>query len=236
MAFEIPEYTIEDFRELQYPIFEVPEDSTIMEYLGDSDLDDPEFKVTLGKHGFKPGDKDKVIRYIACVYDQGSPFIKDFQDVNHRKIAAALYVGFEIDSKKRFPEAVEQMMLGDMEVTVDMIIRYVRNYNSPDYSFLVAIWDDYYRTLKQIQIGGDYSFDQIKKMREEIKKLTKEFVSGDTVDGVRKKLYKEIEQDSLLLRPEDIAEKLEDGVQAITDTEIQDYRSPNISEVQQSGD
>ncbi len=224
---EIPQYTVEDFKNLLYPVFEVPKGKTIISYLGDNVLDYPEFKVVLGPHGFKAGDKDRVIRWIAASYDMGSPFIQDYPDVNQRMVMAALYVGFEIDDMRRFEIHVEKMMLGECEPVVDMIIRYCRNYNSPDYSFLVAIWQDYFRTLKQIQMGEDYNFDTIKKMREEIKSLSREFLSGNNSENIRDKLYKEIEKDSLLLRPEDVADRVESG-QGITDTEVKDYNSNRI--------
>lgn len=235
MAFEVPEYTIEDFKDLLYPIFEVPEGESIMTSLGESHLDFPEFKVVLGPYDFGPGEKDKVIRYIACVYDMKSPFVKDFHDVNIRKIMAATYVGFE-STNQRFDKHVERMMLGGIEPVVDMVIRYCRSYNQPDYSFLVAIWDDYYRTLKLIQLGEVYDYGKVKKMREDINELSTTFLTGDDAGGMIKKLYQDVEKDSLLLRPEDIAQKLEDGLPAITDEEISGYRADDLTKLQPTGE
>lgn len=231
MAFDIPEYTVQDFKGLLYPIFEIPEEETIMDRLGDNDLDYPEFHVVLGKAGFEPGDKDKVIRYIACVYDMKSPFLKDFQEINNRKVAAALYVGFKVDKSNRFSKHVEDMLMGDCDETVAMVIRYCRGYNSPDYSWLVAIWDEFFRILKAIQTGQDYDYNKAGKIREDIKRLSREFIVHDDSTSLKSKLYKEIEHDSLKLRPEDIALKVKDGVPAITKEEVSDYRPENTVEV-----
>lgn len=234
MRFEIPEYTVQDFKGLLYPVFEIPEGETIMDRLGGGDLDYTEFHVVLGPHGFAPGDKDKVIRYIACVYDMKSPFLKDYQEINNRKLAAALYVGFELDKDNRFPQHVEDMLMGDCEPTVNMVIRYCRGYNSPDYSWLVAIWDEFFRILKAIQLGQDYDYNKAGKIRDDIKRLSREFIVHDDSTSLKSRLYKEIEHDSLKLRPEDIANKIEDGVSPVTEEEVQDYRSKHTVDVQPS--
>lgn len=236
-GFEIPEYTVQDFQEILFPtIFDIPEGESIMDRLGESDLDFPEFKVPLGKAGFKPGDKDKVIRYIVCVYDIKSPFLKDYQEINHRKVAAALYVGFEVDKFRKFSRPVEDMLMGDCDATVDMTIRYCRCYNSVDYSWLVAIWNDFYRILKDIQTGQDYDYTKASKIRADIKLLSREFLNHDDSTSLKEKLYREIEKDSLALSPEAIAQKLEDGLSAITNSEVSDYRSDHIVPIQPTGD
>lgn len=234
--FEVPEYTEEDFKGLLYPVFEIPEGKSIMDTLGDSELDFKEFKAPIGKYGFKPGEKDKVIQWIACVFDMASPFISDFQDVNTRKVIAAAYVGFEVDDSKRFEDHIEKMMMGSIEPVVDMIIRYCRGYNQPDYSFLVAIWQDYYRTLKIIQQGKDYDYKKVSDMRNDIKTLSKAFLLQDDSSKIIEKLYKDIEEDSLLLTPEDIAQKITDGVSPILNEEISEYQSEHIIGVSTPGD
>lgn len=232
MRFEKPEYTTADFKKLLYPVFDIPEAKSIMEVLGNDKLNYPEFKVTIGAHGFAPGDKDRVIRYIACVYDMNSPFHKDYEDVNKRKIAACMYVGFEADDKGRFEDHVENMMLCRKDYIVDMIVRYCRNYRSLDYSLLVALWDDYYMKIKNIHNPDiEYKISDITGLRNEIIRLTEIFISGDDSEELIGNLYKHLEEESLGIRPEDIAMKLRDGVPGVTDKEISDYKSDLIKEV-----
>lgn len=203
-----------------------------MEHLGKNKMDYPEFKKPLGQYGFSLADKDKVLKYIACVYDKNSPFRKDFQDINQRKIAACLYVGFEADERGRFAEHVEMMMLCKNEDILDMIVRYCRNYRNLDYSLLVALWDDYFRKIKDIHNPNiDYKISDITKLREEIVRLSEIFTVGDDSQELLSNLYKHLEEDSLKLRPEDIAAFRRDGISPISDEDVSEYKSEYIKDV-----
>jgi hypothetical protein len=209
MKIEIPEYTTSEFENLLYPIFEVPENKSIITFLK-KELDYPEFHVQLDNYGFIGWKgRNKVLKYIACVYDMFSPF-NEFKDVNKRKYTAALFLGFEIDDDGKFPFEVEQMMACQIDPIVDMIVRYTRNHHEPEWAYLKAVEDRYYKMIKFVHNEEIVKFSDLKEMKNEINETQKLILAKDKSRNLETQLYDHMDMDRIELRPEDIAQKIRD--------------------------
>lgn len=219
-AMDLPEYKTSDFKGIMREIFDIPEGKSILQ--NTKKLNYPEFKVSLLNYNL---DKDKVIRYITCVYDKNSPFRIDYLDVPYRKIMACLYVGFEMDEFSKFEDNVTQMMLCENQLINKMIVRYGRVFKDKEYSYLIALEDEFYRLLEGMHAGDKTNTNKIKEVKNEIHNSTKLLLEDDNSKFLREELYSFLEADELELRPEHIATKIKDGVPPITDKEIQEYKS-----------
>lgn len=217
---DIPEYKVDDFSGIMREIFEVPEGSSILASV--PKLNYPEFTPSLLKYGL---DKDQVIRYISCVYDKGSPFRNDFLEISQRKVMACLYVGFELDENNKWPKSVEDMMMCNNEIIVPMIVRYARTFKSAEFSFLVAIIDDYHRKLEDAHSGASYNFEELRKIKKEIEGSVLNLTAEDDTDKLKKEIYSWMQNEQLELRPEHIAQKLKDGVPPVSYQDVQKYKS-----------
>jgi len=208
MKVEIPEYTKSEFEDLLYPLFDVPQTKSIITVLK-KELDYKEFHVKLDDYGFKGWQgRNQVLKYIACVYDQKSPFNKDFKDVNKRKYASALYVGFEPDEDGRFEIGIESMMICMIDPITEMIVRYVRNHHDHDWAYLKTIEDFYYNALKNAMKTDEVDFKELKSMKSEIYDTENIILARDRNRRLEDHLYDHMDHDRIELRPEDIALKL----------------------------
>lgn len=216
-----PSYLKEDFKNLHCPIFDVPENKNILKALSKHFID-PIWKYPIEDLGFEKHyqEKNRLIRYIACVYDKYSPFNEDISDVTQRKFAAALYVGFELNKDSKFESHIEMIIFNMMPKINQMIVRYIRDQGDPEYSFVKAIEDDYYRQLEKIHGAQTYKLADVKSMKETLAKSALELRSKDESPLLMKELYQLVNEDNLKLKPEDIAKALADGVQPITREEI----------------
>jgi len=216
-----PTYLKEDFKKLQYPVFDIPENKSILKALGRF-FRDPIWKYPIEDLGFEKHyqEKNRLIKYIACVYDQYSPFNEDISDLIQRKFAAALYVGFELDKDLKFESHIEMIIFNMIPTINTMIVRYIRDQGDPEYAFIKAIEDDYYRQLEKVHGAKTYKLADIKSMKETLKKAASDLRNKDDSPLLMKELYQFVNEDNLKLRPEDIAKSLADGVQPITREEI----------------
>lgn len=217
-----PEYSISDFKNIMYPVFDVPEEKSILRSLP-KHFKHPEWKADLKPLKFLTfKEKNQVIRYIVCVYDQNSPFNADeeYSDLIQRKFAAVLYAGFKLDEDDKFEHHVEQMIFNNLPPINKMIVRYCRQHLDPEYAFIKAIEDDYYRKLEAVHSSKTYDYNVVLKMRNELKKATIAFLSEDNDKDLIKDLYRFVNEDNLKLRPEDIADSLANGVQPISYQEV----------------
>lgn len=115
-------------------------------------------------------DKNMAIKYVVFAYDRQSPIHKKFStDILKRKTTAALYAGFIADETTGlFEDEVTDMMMGMNRYINWMIIDYVRQYNDPEYSLLVAGHESLYQKLsflmsnekRQVSLGDENNSDE----------------------------------------------------------------------------
>lgn len=115
------------------------------------------------------GDRNKVIKYIVLCYDKGSPILTRYmQDSVNRKVLSAQYAGFDTDKEGLFEDYVDAIMkCQDKEVNT-MIIDFIRTFNDPTFSLLMAGLESYYQKLEQIvsaDLGGKRDVFQIEETK-----------------------------------------------------------------------
>lgn len=65
----------------------------------------------------------KMIRYVLALYDPKSPLVKDYPDLNSRKIEAARVAGYDIEAER---EILDMVYSCDSEYLVQFIINFLR--------------------------------------------------------------------------------------------------------------
>ena len=163
---------------------------------------------------FTVPDKQKAVAYIIIMYDLKSDIKKLYEGLYERKRNAAIDAGFTITDGK-FPQWVEDMIVGENDAINDAILRYVRLFGIPDATaylaytevlhkqVLAAMRETDEKKVKVIQGNIDYAMEKVRYYETKI-------FSGEEVESVRAALYRYAEKVRLRLRPEDIAQSIED--------------------------
>lgn len=173
-----------------------------------------EFKTPLGKE--LP--LYKVIRYIILMYDMYTEMGQIFPDIFLRKREVAQLAGFEMKKKagiKKFHPDVSQFLVNKNQFTTQMILRYVRMFNNPDYITYVSYWTMLTdQVLASMDPGDAQDVGRIRKniqdLNRDISVLTTSIFKGDSSRELIKSLYASMEEEQLRLRPEDIANDIKD--------------------------
>ena len=163
----------------------------------------PEFKKPLG---LIPA--NNVFKYIICVYDKNSPFRKKFDDIIKRKTEAAMFSDFKVNEFNEFDEKYYAILICKNETVNKMILRYGRMQYSSEYSYLTTMEDLYHRQLEGVRKGEDIDTKKIKQTRDEITSTIDILTTKDRNMHLHYDLLKIIDDDSLDIYPEDIAERI----------------------------
>jgi hypothetical protein len=158
--------------------------------------------------------KNKIIKYIVYVYDKYSPLHK-ITEIMGRKIIAAELAGFNKKGGK-FGGNIEKMLLCEIPQINKMIVRYCRIQKDSDWSVRVAYEDSLYSQLEAIrnsQEGKDVKdiILNTDTLRSKISDLDKILLEGDDNENLVFDIYDTIENETLELKPEDMADKIEAG-------------------------
>jgi hypothetical protein len=70
-------------------------------------------------------DDDRVIRFVFAMYDPKSPLVRDYPDLNTRKLSAATIAGFDIANKEE-ERLMEQLFSCDSEFLVLLIKNFLK--------------------------------------------------------------------------------------------------------------
>lgn len=165
-----------------------------------------EFKVGLGALS-----KQRVVQYIILMYDKNNDEVRaEFPFYPQRKFQVAKTVGLLTD--KKTPKAVEDMMVGQNEKVNKMIIRYLTLFNNPDLLMLASYYEIYIKLNLQSYSGtfDSKTISDLEKVNSSIKDLTENIFGGKDETELRQELYKSIEEESLGIRPEEIAKAIKD--------------------------
>jgi hypothetical protein len=150
----------------------------------------------------------KVIRYIVLCYDKNSPLVLNIPDINKRKVKACEISTINIRKASKDSEYAIKMINGDIPEVNAMIIRYVRGFYSELYSQYVAVQEAYYKELFRLQNGDVKNMTLLNGIEERLTSLKDKMFAQDHSKTLAKDFNKYIDEEELMLRPEDIAEML----------------------------
>jgi len=137
-----------------------------------------------------------AVKYIICMYDPKSPFIKEYSDLTVRKQSAALYAGYELLSNQVILESMFQFSEDRFTVAVDYFLRmFVR---SRLWAMIISMeqvwWGFNNRITKPVKAEKDkeelQAYQIISTIGDEMDKL------NDRLEGYYRKFYSE--DDALL--------------------------------------
>jgi hypothetical protein len=172
-------------------------------------------------------DKDKAIIYLILFYDYKSPMIKRFPDVIERRIRCAEVAKFPVKKNNEFQDEYEDLIVGENESFNDLSYQYIRSFGIPELIALHINWKVFGSEFKNSAKTADSKSykDTIKNTREvleEINRLTKIVFSGEETLGMRMALYKGMEKDMKMPRPEAIA--MAENVDELLINPYEDYK------------
>ncbi|MDA3806305.1 MAG: hypothetical protein PF440_00185 [Thiomicrorhabdus sp.] len=153
-------------------------------------------------------DNDLIMLYIMCMYDKSTPYKGKYRDVLKRKIEIAHDVGFPLDEKGTYQEPVEEMMKGKNVIVNKKIIEFVRMHRSFKYTFLVTIEASYYNVMLEVMAGATKRIADLRSIQEELEETMIQILHDDDNPYLRDAVLRYMEEERLLLRPEDWAVKL----------------------------
>ncbi len=160
--------------------------------------------------------RNKIIRYINFMYSWELTCIKrDFPDVRARKAECAIQAGFEFDpGNGKFDKNVEEMFDGKNMVINRMISCFTRIHYSNTYKIYATLVDKLEEGLMALRNNPEVTPEEIakwEKAADVIERMEEKLLSGDNTKPITAALVKKIEEESLGLRPEDIAFKIKAG-------------------------
>lgn len=155
-----------------------------------------------------PLPRDKVLKYIVYVYDRYSPLMEELQDLFKVKVRAAELAGFKRNNKNVFPRQVEDLFLCVDENICAMIVRYITLNKSVEYSEYAVLSESYFIQSKNLLLTTEPDIKNLQVTKKGIVEAREELLSGDSMETLRKQLFRFYLEDKLELRPEDIARKL----------------------------
>ena len=163
---------------------------------------------------FQIKNKDKFISYLILVYDMNSEFfIREPDNLYHRKRQVAEKVGFKLNEEGHFDKYVEEVLVGENESFNLAVLRYSRFPGIPDLPVLIRNIEllDYELSSK---LPADPTKrakvrENIKQLRTDIEELEIRIFSGKESEKARESLYKFIET-MRVPRPEFIAKATAD--------------------------
>lgn len=167
----------------------------------------PEFNESVA-----PINIDTLLRYIPCLYDQESPFVKQIADVRQRKYEAGVYAGFKMKDDK-FSSEVEKMVIRcGMPAIARMIIRYCYLQRSVLFQEWILVNEANFKESEKILSDSAYSdISKLKTNSERLRELQEEFLMEDKERNLIEDFYGFHRKQTLDLRPEAIALRLREG-------------------------
>lgn len=160
--------------------------------------------------------RNAIVRYISYMYDPGSPLPDD--DLMKKKYEAAVLAGMPM-ANRRFTKEVNDLLVGGDKLINKAIVAFAISFNSATFSKLVAFQELYQKRL-QDTFDDDYDskdVDLIKAidaLEQSINKMQIDLLK-EWQPQLIDELYNEVASSALGLRPEDIADKIQDGEQVV---------------------
>jgi hypothetical protein len=209
------QFTNIEFRGMLYNPTKVPEGESVFKIFPDLKTF-PIFKKSPGPDL----DNDLCMLYIMAMYDKSTPYRGKFTDVLKRKIEIARDVGFVLNEKGNFENPVEDMLKGKNTIINKKIVEFVRIHRSFKYTYLVTIESSYYNVMLDVIEGNTKRISDLRSIQEELENTMAELLNEDDNPYMKDAVLRYMEEERLELRPEDIAIKLANNEQPISDQEI----------------
>jgi hypothetical protein len=165
----------------------------------------------------KEVDVVKFLRFIPMAYDKNSPLRSHFTETVRLKIKAADLAGFVRQDDGRFLSNVENVLNGGNEIANRMIIRYVVQHKNSLYTRFVMYQELYENEMNKLRSGekGAAKISEFDTLGDKLDEIRQELFSQDNNIKLQNDFHQFYFEDKLLLRPEDIAEKLRKGEPAV---------------------
>ena len=211
------EFTPDDFKRMMFNVYEADINKSFITQFPELNLYS-EFSIKLKS----PLDNNKIIKWIAYVYDKNSPYRVKYKDITTRKVQAILDAGYELEGGV-FPLEVEDVLKGNNHKVCDMIIAFVKMHYELGYAHVVLLETMYYKIMKDVMLGSSAKIVDLQKTKEQFEAAQNEILNSDKDRGLIKSLYKSINGDKLRLAPEDIAKDILEKGKADSITDNGDY-------------
>ena len=159
--------------------------------------------------------KDKLIQYIILMYDMDNEDVRTeypFYPQRKREICRMVKLG-RASKDGKMGEVLENMLIGLVPEVNAMIVKYLSLFNKPEVIMLSAYWEIFIELSKR-QFSGQFDknqVDYIKKLKEDIDALTEGIFRGKDETELRAELYKSLKDQTLGIKPEDIADRISKG-------------------------
>jgi len=206
------EFSDISFKDLMFNVSTLPEGVDILQFFPAlSNYDEFKAEMPLPKL-----DRNKVISYIAYLYDRKSPLLR-IDNAHARKNEAAQLAKFDM-RKGEYVNGYQEI-IADIHIPVNkMIMRYIRMQKSAKFAKFIIYDEALYLQMAKLRIDSKEDKEKtndiltaIDKMSRVHEQLQSDLLGGDTAQGLTDEFYSQVEMAQLELRPEDIAQKLEDG-------------------------
>jgi hypothetical protein len=194
-----------EFQGMMYNPDKIPEGTSVLSFYKDLGRI-KEFKASAGE-GI---DNNKVMLYVLLMYDKASPYRRKYSDVLKRKIEVAHDVEFQIIEGGVFESPIEDMLKGRNRIVNQKIVAYVRLHRSYKFSYQISVEATYANLMLEIQAGDTKSFTKLAEIRDELEENLMEMLNQDSNPYLKDEILRYIEDERLLLRPEDIAKKAQE--------------------------
>ena len=152
-----------------------------------------------------------LMKWIFCIYDKNSPYRKKYSDVLKRKTEVAHDVGFPEMEGGVFESQIEDFLRGQNRVVNMKIIEFVRMHRNLKYAYFVTMEESYFNIMLDIMGGSVKQLNDARSIANELEETQLELLNQDSNPHIRDELLRYMEEERLLLRPEDIALKLQNG-------------------------
>ncbi len=172
------------------------------------------------KSAGKTIDNYKLMKWIMCVYDKGTPYREKYNNTSKRKIEAARDVGFEVTDSGIFHVDIENFMKGGNVIVNAKITEFVRRHRDHKYSYLVAMENSYYKIMEEVLAGKTERVKDLRSIQEELESTMSVILNQDNNLVLKDTVMRYIEEDRLSIRPEDIAMKIAKGETPIQYKEV----------------
>lgn len=158
-----------DFSRMILPVYEIEHGSDLrlrfMPIINDCF---PSFAKYEEMTKFPPEHINRVIRYIAYMYDRNSPMIHLYPDYARRVRECAALAGFDL--KKEKEDFMEKVYSQNDPAMAEMAFEYIKHQNSEDWATLCSNSKMFYDNIKDIMATGVSYKDQKQKLDAQVVK------------------------------------------------------------------
>lgn len=161
--------------------------------------------------------RNKIIRYINLMYSKELTCIKNKYptDLKSQKAECAILAGFEPDpGSGKFQPKVEEMLSGQNDIINRMIVCFVRQNYPTRFMAIVLFREKCAEGMIRLMKDPNTQPEDLKKWGAAIKDLENmemDLLNGETNEHITAALVMKVEEETLGLRPEDIAHKRKEG-------------------------